>query len=117
LNPSSNFHPTAPPIHQTSSSNRPPTAPFQIHHSSTISATIPFPPNPTPLSPSACFSNDHCAGTGSLSLQLHASSSATAEKTGYDAGSLLSMATQSDPSTGSFADMQLYVGLSSYTLQ
>jgi len=71
------FHPTAPPIHQINNSNWPPTAPLSIHHSPTMSATIPSPSSLAPLSQSACFSNDYCAGTGSPSLELHAFSSTT----------------------------------------
>jgi hypothetical protein len=61
------------------------------------------------------FSNDHYAGTGSPPIKVHASRSATVEKTGFAAGSLMSVV-RSIPSTGSPADLQLYVDLSSYPL-
>ena len=115
LGPSLNFHPTSPPIHQTSSSNRPPTSPLLIHHSPTMSATIPSPPSP---SITICFfSNDHYAGTSYHSLELYASSSATVEKPGSDIDSSLYVAAQFGISTSSPADLQLYVDLSSYPLQ
>jgi len=115
LGPSLNFHHTSPPIHQTNSSNRPPTSPFLIHHLPTMFATIPSPPSP---SITIClFSNDHCAGTSSPYLELHASSSATAEKPSSTIGSPLSVVVQFGPSISSPADLQLCVDLSSYPLQ
>jgi len=110
------FHPNAPPIHQTSNSNWPPVVPLPIHHSPTMSTTIPLPSSPTPLSPSVCFSNDYCAGTGSPSLELHAFSSTTTEMPGSTASSSLFAVVQYNPSTGSPTNLQLYVNLSLYPL-
>jgi len=112
LNPSLNFHPTAPLIHQTSSSNRPPAAPIPLYYSPTMSATILLPPSPAPLSLSACFYNDHCAGTSSPPLELHVSNSATTEKPESATGSPLSIVVQFVPSTDSPANLQLWVDLS-----
>ena len=81
-----------------------------------MSATIPLPPSPAPQSPSACFSNDYCAGIGSPSLELHASSSATTEMLRSTISSLMFVVVQSDPSTCSPTNMKLYVDLSSYPL-
>jgi hypothetical protein len=78
-------------------------------------ATIPSPPSPSIII--CLFSNNHCAGTSSPYLELHASSSATAEKPGSTIGSPLSIAAQFGPSIGSPADLQLCVDLSSYPLQ
>jgi hypothetical protein len=117
LNPTLNFHPTTPPIHQTINSNRPPTAPIPLHYSPTRSTTISSPPSHAPLSPSICFYNDHCAGTTSPFSELHASSSDTVEKLEFVASSPLSVVVQFGPSIDSPADLQLYIDLSSYPLQ
>jgi hypothetical protein len=82
-----------------------------------ISATILSPPNPATLSSSAYFSNDHYAGTSSPSSKLYASKSVIAEKTSSTTGYPNSVAPSYGPSTGSPADLQLYVDLSFYPLR
>jgi hypothetical protein len=94
LNPSLKFDLVTPSIHQTSSSHQPPIEPLQIHHSPTMSTTIPSLPSPTPLSLSTCFSKNHYTGTSSPSLELHVSSSTTAEQTCSTTSSPLSTAAQ-----------------------
>jgi hypothetical protein len=82
-----------------------------------MSAIILSPPSPAPLSLSACFYNDHCVGTSSPPLELHASNSATTEKPEFSAGSPLSVVMQFGPSIDSLANLQLCVDLFSYPLQ
>ena len=110
LNPSLNFHPTALPIHHTSSQ------PKQTTHQPTMSATNPMLPNPAPMSPSSCFSNDYFAGTASPLLELHFSRFVTVDNPGSTAGSPNFVVVSSRPQTSSSADLQLIDDLSSYPL-
>jgi len=89
--------------------NRPP-------HLPTDSASPSFPSSLAILSPAACFSNDHYAGTGSPSLDAFAFRSAAAEQPNFAVNSSVST-TQTSPSTDSPAGLQLCVDLSSYPLQ
>jgi hypothetical protein len=66
------------------------------------------------MSPSACFSDDHYAGTGSRSLELHISRSVTTASTGSAAGSPSSAAANSGSLADPSAGLQLFVDLSSY---
>jgi len=69
------------------------------------------------MSPSACFSNDHYAGTGSPSSKLYISKYVTT--TNYDsvASSPISIVMSSDPSIYSHVRLQLFIDISSYPLQ
>jgi len=69
------------------------------------------------MSSFTCFSNDHSLGTGSPSLGLHFSKSATAETPGSAAVSPGSAATSSMSRFGSLVILNLIVDLSSYPLQ
>jgi len=93
----------------------PPVEPLPIQHLPTGFATISSPPIPVILSPSACFSNDHYAGTSSPPIKVHASKSVTVEKTGFAAGSPM-FVVRSSPSIRSPADLQLCINLSLYPL-
>jgi len=81
----------------------------------TDSAATPSPPKPTILSPSAYFSNDHYAGTSSISTDGHASRSTTIKQTSFAADSSGSVVPTSH-SIDSLAGLQLYIDLSSYPL-
>ena len=116
MNPPQNFQRTTPQTRQTSTPDLSSVAPLQTHNLPIESATISSPPSPVILSSSACFYNDHYAGIGSPSTEVHASRSTTIEQTGSVTGSPLS-AVQSGPSIGSPTDLQLCVDLSSYPLQ
>jgi hypothetical protein len=105
LNSSLNFHPTAPPTHNTNSFALALAEPNQTHHSPTMSATTPSPPNSASLSLSAYFSNDHHAGIGSSPSELQVSRFVTVEKTGSAAGSPISVTANSSPPIGSPADL------------
>jgi len=76
-----------------------------------------MPPSFAPISPSACFFNDHYAGTSSSPSELHISRFVTAYNIGSAIGSLTFAAASSGPSTSSPADLQLFVDLFSYPLQ
>lgn len=69
------------------------------------------------MSPSACFSNDYFAGIGSPPLELHVSRSFTVETPGSATDSPSSAVASSTPQSGSSADLQLIINLSSYPLQ
>jgi len=112
-----NFLPAAPQNASPGNSATPPAPPKQPHHPPPLSATIPPPPSPTPLSPSACFSNDHFAGTGSPPSGSHISKSVTAATSDSTASSPDSTAVSSGPSSASPTGLQLCVDLSSYPLQ
>jgi hypothetical protein len=69
------------------------------------------------MSPSACFSNDYFTGIGSPLLELHVSRSFTVETPGSATDSPSSAVASSTPQSGSSADLQLIINLSSYPLQ
>jgi histone deacetylase 1/2 len=69
------------------------------------------------MSASACFSNNHYAGTGSPPLELHISRSVTTTNSDSVVDSPTSAAASSNPSIDSLANLQLFVDLSSYPLQ
>jgi len=69
------------------------------------------------MSPSACFSNNHYAGTGSPPSELHISRSVTTTNSDSTVDSPTSAAASSNPSIDSLASLQLFVDLSSYPLQ
>jgi len=82
LNPPSSFQPTT---YQTGPNHNlilPPTAPHQTTPLPIDSATPSSPSHTAILSPYACLSNDHCAGTGSPSPDAHVLRSATTEQPG-----------------------------------
>ena len=68
------------------------------------------------MSPSACFYNDHYAGTSSPPLKLHSSRSVTAATSDSAVGSPTSVVVSSSPSTNSPVGLQLFIDLSSYPL-
>jgi len=130
LNPPPFFQPTT---YQTDP-NHNPILPSATAHQPTLllidSATPSSPSHTVILSPYACLSNDHCAGTGSPSLNAHVLSSAAIEQLGSAAdhpgsaadhpGSAIAspvFAVQTSPSTASPVGLQLCVDLSSYPLQ
>jgi len=65
------------------------------------------------MSPFACFSDDHYAGTGSRSLELHIFKSVTTANTG-SATSSPSSAANSGSLANPSAGLQLFVDLFSY---
>jgi hypothetical protein len=67
LHPPQFFQPTTLPTGPNSTSVLPSTAPRHTPHLPAASASASPPPSPTILSPAACFSNDHYAGTSSPS--------------------------------------------------
>jgi hypothetical protein len=66
------------------------------------------------MSPSACFSDDHYAGTGSPSSELHLSRSVTTASTNSAAGSPSSTAVNSSSLADPSVDLQLFVDFFSY---
>jgi hypothetical protein len=66
------------------------------------------------MSPSACFYDDHYAGTGSPSSELHLSRSVTTASINSIAGSPSSAAANSSSLADPFADLQLFVDFFSY---
>jgi len=74
------FHLAAPPLTPPSGFAAPSASQIQPLSSPSLSATIPLSYSPALMSPSACFSDDHYAGTSSP-LELHLSKSATIAST------------------------------------
>ena len=69
------------------------------------------------MSPSACFSNDHYAGTGSPLSELHISRSVTTANFDSVVDSPTLAVASSNPSIDSLAGLKLFIDLSSYPLQ
>jgi len=123
LHPPPSFQPTT---YQTSP-NHNPILPFAAPHQITTlpidSATPSSPSHTTILSPYAFLSNDHCAGTGSPSPDVHVLRSAATQQPGSTLAHPSSVAASpvsavlTSPSTASPAGLQLYVDLSSYPIQ
>jgi len=107
--------------------NHNPILPSAAPHQPTLlpidSATPSSPSHTAILSPYACLSNDHCAGTGSPSSDTHVLRSAATEQPSSAADHPSSTAAspvsavQTSPFTASPAGLQLCVDLSSYPLQ
>jgi hypothetical protein len=66
------------------------------------------------MSPSACFSDDHYAGTGSPSSELHLSRSVTTASINSAAGSPSSTVANSSFLADPSVDLQLFVDFFSY---
>jgi hypothetical protein len=123
LHPPLSFQPTT---YQTSPNHNPilpSAAPHQITTLPIDSTTPSSPSHTTILSPYACLSNDHCAGTSSPSPDVHVLRSAATEQPGSasahpsSAAASLVSAVLTSPSTASPASLQFCVDLSSYHLQ
>ena len=117
------FQPTT---HLTSPPNNP-ILPFTAPHQTTplpiASATLSSLSHTAILSPYACLSNDHCAGIGSPSSDVHVLRSIAVEQSGSatehpsSAAASPASTVPTSPSTASPAGLQLCVDLSSYPLQ
>ena len=108
------FHPVDSLITISNSSSALPAPHKWPCRSPTLSATIPLSPNPTLLSPSLCFSNDHYIGISSPSSKSHLDRSVTTANTDFAASSPTSIVASSGPLTDSFTSLQLFIDLSSY---
>jgi len=123
LNPPPSFQPTT---YQTGPNHNPilpSAAPHQTTPLPIDSATPSSPSHTVILSPYACLSNDHCAGTGSPSPNAHVLRSVATEQPNSaadhpsSAAASLVSAVPTSPSPASPAGLQLCVDLSSYPLQ
>jgi len=116
LNPPRSFQPTT---YQTGPNHNPILSSAAPHQPTLLpidSATPSSPSHTAILSPYACLSNDHCAGTGSPSPDAHVLRSAVIEQPGFATASPVS-AVQTSPPTASPTGLQLCVDLFSYPLQ
>ena len=123
LNPPLYFQPTT---YQTGPNHNPILPSASPHQTTPLPIAFATPSSPSHtaiLSPYACISNDHCAGTGSPSSDAHVLRSTVAEQPDSaaahpsSAAASLVFAVPTNPSTASSAGLQLCVDLSSYPLQ
>ena len=110
------FHPADPPITPPSGFTTLLAPQTQLPRSPPLSATIPPSHNHALMSPSACFSNDHYAGTSSPSSELHFSRSVTTANPDSTTSSPSFVAANSNSLAHPSPDLQLFVDLSSYSL-